>query len=557
MNQDDQHLLDELKYNIDRSDQIKAITLTTHLKERSEELHEKFVEMLMQADFSFASLVLSYAIRAGSGQIFVDAFLDGYRANTAGELLRRKLRESQDEEIEVLLEVLDNEVFENCAWELVDILRRDTTKNILVLTIDRIGSLRFVGAIDELTELMYSLDKHLIARSIRALGMMKTSLAAERLGKRLGKESQLDLLILKTLSKFPSEDAVSQFSQALLLNAALPRNFAKSKLIDLRKAALPTLQENLQSEVSDLLIHSLDIIGEIGNPVMVRPIIDLLATGPTDPNVRFAAYQSLGLLAADADLRYLAAGLHDPVETVRFAAAFAIEGNYSQAVSTGITNMLNSDPTILDNIVRLVLDCRLPKLFGDVIAHEIASRIALAILKKNADDEQWEFFRDQLIELGRDDLIQKVQEARPDGHASEEKLHLTAITPVKVWAIDDSQMILMAYRSQLESLGCQVQVYADPVQAIEAFANVDETTQPDLIFTDLNMPGLTGIELTTRIRHSYSSYELPVILVTTQKNQDDYSSAIAAGVNEILNKPFTKEMLKEILNLYEVQEVDL
>lgn len=557
MTQDEQHLLDELQYDIERNDKIKAITLATHLKGCSEELHQNFIDMLMQTDFSFASLVLSYAIRAGTGQVFVDAFLKGYHTNAAGELLRRKLHEAEDEEIEVLLEVLDNEVFKDCAWELVDILRRDTTKNILVLTIERIGSLRFAGAIDELTELMYSLDKHLVARSIKSLGMMADPLAAERLGKRLGKESQLDLLILKTLGKFPAKDAVPQFSQALLLDTAIPRNFAKAKLIASGEEALPVLRENLNSEISDLLIHTLDIIGEIGNPAMVRPVIDLLSDEPKDPNVRFAAYQALGLLAADTDLRHLTAGLHDPVENVRFAAAFAIEGNYSAAVATGISNMLNSGQAMLDNIVRLVLNCRLPKLFKDIVSHETASRIALAILKKNADEEQWEFFRDQLIGLGRDDLVQKVQEARPDGHASEEKPHLTAITPVRVWAIDDSRMILMAYRSQLESLGCHVQVYIDPFEVVKDLAKVDETTQPDLIFTDLNMPGLTGIELTTQIRHAYSSYEMPVILVTTQKNQGDCSSALAAGVNEVLNKPFTKEMLKEVLEQYEIQEVEL
>lgn len=87
MNQDERHLLDELRYDIQRSDHIKAITLTKYLGTCSEELHRAFIDLLMQADFSFSSQVLLSAIRAGAGKLFQDALRDALEQCTAEEVV--------------------------------------------------------------------------------------------------------------------------------------------------------------------------------------------------------------------------------------------------------------------------------------------------------------------------------------------------------------------------------------------------------------------------------------------------------------------------------------
>lgn len=71
-----------------------------------------------------------------------------------------------------------------------------------------------------------------------------------------------------------------------------------------------------------------------------------------------------------------------------------------------------------------------------------------------------------------------------------------------------------------------------------------------MVLTDLNMPEISGIELTKRIRTLYSAETLPVIMVTTQSDIQDHEAAAAAGVNSILIKPFNVESLRTAMGHY-------
>ena len=107
---------------------------------------------------------------------------------------------------------------------------------------------------------------------------------------------------------------------------------------------------------------------------------------------------------------------------------------------------------------------------------------------------------------------------------------------LKVFAIDDSKMILSVYRTILHNLDCDSQLFEFPVRALERL----QKEKPDVILSDLNMPDITGIEFTKRVRKTYNEAELPIIMVTTQDDERDTADAISAGVNGFLKKPFTE-----------------
>jgi CheY-like chemotaxis protein len=116
----------------------------------------------------------------------------------------------------------------------------------------------------------------------------------------------------------------------------------------------------------------------------------------------------------------------------------------------------------------------------------------------------------------------------------------------RVVAIDDSKMILGIFRSMLHALGYEPFIFIEPEAAVEEVFKL----KPDAVLTDLNMPGITGLEVTRRIRQVFSKEEMPVIMVTTQNENQDNESAKTAGVNEIIHKPFTKEGIGEALARY-------
>mgnify|MGYP002651089579 CR=1 FL=1 len=70
----------------------------------------------------------------------------------------------------------------------------------------------------------------------------------------------------------------------------------------------------------------------------------------------------------------------------------------------------------------------------------------------------------------------------------------------------------------------------------------------ELVVTDWNMPGVTGIELLRAIRSDPDTAKLPVLMVTAEAKREQIIEAAQAGVNGYVIKPFTAQTLKEKLD---------
>lgn len=79
----------------------------------------------------------------------------------------------------------------------------------------------------------------------------------------------------------------------------------------------------------------------------------------------------------------------------------------------------------------------------------------------------------------------------------------------------------------------------------------DKDTHPDLIFLDINMPGMNGWEFLSEYNKldKESQSKAIVIMLTTSDNPDDQAKAFDI-VSEFKTKPLTEEMLEEVINRY-------
>ncbi len=114
---------------------------------------------------------------------------------------------------------------------------------------------------------------------------------------------------------------------------------------------------------------------------------------------------------------------------------------------------------------------------------------------------------------------------------------------MNVLVVDDSAMTRMVAKKTLNSLGIKDVLEAeDGVQALQVF----NANSVDVVFTDWNMPNMSGLELIQNIRAMNTS--VPIIMVTTEGSKTKVVEAIQAGVNDYLVKPFTPAALKEKLS---------
>jgi two-component system, chemotaxis family, chemotaxis protein CheY len=120
----------------------------------------------------------------------------------------------------------------------------------------------------------------------------------------------------------------------------------------------------------------------------------------------------------------------------------------------------------------------------------------------------------------------------------------------KVLVADDSGTMRAIIVRSLNSLGVSDVVQAeDGTKAVELF-------QPgvfDLVLTDWNMPGKTGLEVIQEIRKLDAN--VPVIMITTESDKARVVQAIQAGVTDFVVKPFDSKVLREKLTKYNCQPV--
>jgi two-component system chemotaxis response regulator CheY len=104
----------------------------------------------------------------------------------------------------------------------------------------------------------------------------------------------------------------------------------------------------------------------------------------------------------------------------------------------------------------------------------------------------------------------------------------------RIMTIDDSASLRQMVSLTLESAGYDVVEASDGRDALAKLACRDF----HLFLTDLNMPGLDGIELTKRLR-SMAEYKFtPIILLTTESQQEKKMQGKAAGATGWIVKPF-------------------
>ena len=529
--------IEELRFDIREQDMLKAKLVLSKIGAVDESIRKMALFELNRAEDTFAiplivNLIADYKDLARAYPQFKEILYA--KSLYQPELLLSMLtRERKRENRVVLVEVAGEIRLEDAASQLMGILNEDEDEPVIKAVIQTLGLLGETSATTAISEYLYSGSLELTIAAIYGLGQLASPTAFQRLAEKLGDDPDLDIMILDVFAADQSPAAIERLNEGLSSHYAHLRNAAKQRLRDMSAKAVPVLINNLLHDDPDLLIHTLNLLGEIGDESAIAPIRKLLHNEPKDANVRFAAYEALGLLPVAKGAFALAQGLTDPVENVRTAAASAIDRNFNTMLAAGLKNLIRSGDTEAQKVTETVLNAGCEVIFTNLLEDETFQNWSVTFLGEKAHPDIRTRFLELMKKNGHDDLVGRIA---PTADSKPE-------TALKVYAVDDSKMILSIYRGALHSLGCATQLFEFPAEALKAVAS----DPPDMIFTDLNMPHINGIELIREVRRQFDKSALPIVMVTTQNETQDNDAAYEAGVNAILNKPFTADDLATAL----------
>jgi two-component system chemotaxis response regulator CheY len=112
-----------------------------------------------------------------------------------------------------------------------------------------------------------------------------------------------------------------------------------------------------------------------------------------------------------------------------------------------------------------------------------------------------------------------------------------------VLLVDDSTTLLMSIKAILEKSGYAVETATGGNAALIKLA----TLKPAIMITDLNMPGMDGITLIREVRKNPAFRFMPVLMMTTESQQEKRTEARSAGATGWLVKPVKPEELLAVL----------
>ena len=102
------------------------------------------------------------------------------------------------------------------------------------------------------------------------------------------------------------------------------------------------------------------------------------------------------------------------------------------------------------------------------------------------------------------------------------------------------------YEGTRHNLGFEVVEAANGSEALDL---LERLPRPDLVLVDWNMPVMNGLEFIQHVRARKQFHGLPLMMVTTETETERVQTALAAGANEYVMKPFDQSVIAEKLQL--------
>ena len=114
-----------------------------------------------------------------------------------------------------------------------------------------------------------------------------------------------------------------------------------------------------------------------------------------------------------------------------------------------------------------------------------------------------------------------------------------------IWIVDDDQSIRFVLEKALLREELPTRSFTNSRDVLAALGNATEETAPQVLVSDIRMPGGSGLDLLDAVKEKYPA--LPVIIMTAFSDLDSAVSAFQGGAFEYLPKPFDLPKAVELI----------
>jgi len=109
-----------------------------------------------------------------------------------------------------------------------------------------------------------------------------------------------------------------------------------------------------------------------------------------------------------------------------------------------------------------------------------------------------------------------------------------------VWIVDDDEEMVRAVQLMLRLLNCDTSFFLTARTAAKAFMG---GKRPDLLVLDINMPGVTGMDMLEYLRQKLKLKDLPIVILSSEAADVQVDQALEMGADAYITKPVSVEEL--------------
>ena len=544
-------LIDELVFCLRQEDIVKAKALLQFVSDADVEtgIQRKALIEIAKGPETIIFPLLEYLTKIDISnpkiqESLYELILDKAYGNT--DLVIKYITQNEKKARLLFLKAAGELLLTDTAPALQQIIAEDKDNDILIAAISSLGNLRRLKSLPIFANMANHPDKKIKCAAIFAISETGGNEAVDQLMEFIKEDEEINKFAVEALADIQDLYALDKLTTLLGSSITIVRDTAIDHLMKLGNKATPILTKAFQNAKADYLVHLVTTLGYIGDPAAVSHILDIVNTKPKDANIRQAAYEAMERIPSPKTAISLVQGLQDPVEAVRMSAARAIDKNLSKALVAGLRNVVREGSQDSKNAVAALIDSDAGNIFNFLAEEESFMELAKTHVTSKADPGTKKAFLKHMTSIGQKEFAKSIAKKTTQNEKISNK-------DAQIFVIDDSKMMLKLYQNKLTAIGFKPVTFDRPEDAIPQIIQ----KKPDLVITDLNMPNISGLELTREIRKKYTRQDIPILMITTQsdfieeENGDiniNDSVLTKSGINKILHKPFTDEAFQNTIS---------
>lgn len=114
---------------------------------------------------------------------------------------------------------------------------------------------------------------------------------------------------------------------------------------------------------------------------------------------------------------------------------------------------------------------------------------------------------------------------------------------ISVLIVDDSSVMRKIIERSLRQAGLDLEKVIEADNGADAL-NLVSANAVDLIFSDVNMPEMDGLEFLRQVRGIEKAKSIPILMITTEGSEQKVVEAITLGAKGYIRKPFSAEQMR-------------